>query len=338
MFNQLGKILTILLLTFCLIFTNGFVYVQTANAKVINEQKISNNSNYDWNKIDKLLVQKIKDIGDKTEQFAEEELNNYVDELMIDVDHKFLDWYFGFFQQKLMEYKSIIDWIAFKLDEPLKVLRKEDEKNLNSKKIIEKRLTEDFYNKFQELVLNKSAQKDFKNIIETTGKIYRNSMSLVFADIKNYYKIPDEDWNNHLGDLATLIYDTGNSQSSLSVESLSSYSLTEMFILGSATIGAKLFSNIAIKASSKVAVKSGASIALSTTAELVNPLVAIGFVIWEVWDYRKIVEKSRTPLRQNILDYLKELKNRTLYDSNVGIIPALEEIEAQVIEQLLSHS
>lgn len=67
-------------------------------------------------------------------------------------------------------------------------------------------------------------------------------------------------------------------------------------------------------------------------------MLAIGFVIWDVWDYSKMVEKSRPTLRQNILDYLTALKNQTLYDSSVEIIPALEEIEAQLINKLPSYS
>lgn len=336
MFNQLVKNLLTLLLTFCLIFTNGFVYIQTANAKVINEQKIapSNSSSYDWEEIDKLLANQIRKSRQNAENFAREELDNYVDELMIDVDKKFLDWYFNFFYQKfIIEYGGVISWIAFKLDEPLKVFRAEDEKNLKTNQLIEKRLTDNFYNKFQEVVFTESAQKKFQKIIERTGKMYGNSMGLVFANVKNSYKIPDEDWNNHLGDLATLIYDTGNSQSSLSIESLASSALTEGAVIG-ALIGTKLFSNIAVKAGSKLAVKGGASLAL----KLADPLLAIGFVVWDVWDYTKMVEKSRTPLRKNILDYLTELKNKTLDDSTIGIVPALEEIEAQIINKLPSYS
>ncbi|MBF2056724.1 MAG: hypothetical protein IGQ45_05745 [Cyanobacterium sp. T60_A2020_053] len=97
-------------------------------------------------------------------------------------------------------------------------------------------------------------------------------------------------------------------------------------------------SKVAVKASSKVAVKSGTSIVLSTTAKLADPLFAIGFLVWDVWDYSKMVEKSRPTLRKNIFDYLTELKNYTLDDSTVGIVPALEEIEAQIIKKLPSYS
>jgi len=342
MFNPLGKILTILLLTVCLIFTDSFTHIKTAYADVINEQKISLNDkcnyNNNWKEIDKLLADKIRNTREFAENFATEELNNYVEELMVDVDHKFLDWYFNFFYQKIIvEYGSVISWIAFKADEPLKVFRAKDEKNLKTNQLIEKRLTDNFYNKFQQVVFSESAQKKFQKIIQRTGTIYGNSMSLVFADVKNCNKIPDEDWNNHLGDLAKLIYNTGNNESSLSIESLGSSVLTEGAIVG-AVFGTKLLSNLAIKASSKVAVKSGTSIALSTTAKLADPLLAIGFVVWDVWDYTKMVKKSRPILRQNILDYLTELKNQTLYDSTIGIVPALEEIEAQVINKLPSYS
>jgi len=342
MFNPLGKILTILLLTVCLIFTDSFTHIKTAYADVINEQKISLNDkcnyNNNWKEIDKLLADKIRNTREFAENFATEELNNYVEELMVDVDHKFLDWYFNFFYQKfIIEYGGVVSWIAFKLDEPLKVFRAKDEKNLNASEVIEKRLIENFYKKFQEIVFTESAKKKFQKIIERTGQMYGNSMSLVFADVKNSYQIADEDWNNHLGDLATLIYDTGNSKSSLSIESLTSSALTEGAVIG-AFIGTKLLSKVAVKASSKVAVKSGTSIALSTTAKLADPLFAIGFLVWDVWDYTKMVEKSRPTLRQNILDYLTELKNQTLYDSTIGIVPALEEIEAQVINKLPSYS
>lgn len=297
MFNQLTKILTVLFVIFCLIFSDGFLCVKTAYADVINNDEINfiNKDKYDWSKIDKLLADEVRNSLFMAEEFATEELDNYINKLMVNVDEKFLNWYFSFWNQKGMEYGSSFDWVVLKLDEPLKVFRKEDEKNLNSGEVINKRLTKNLYKKFQELVFTESAQQELKKIIERTGKLYGRSISLVFADVKNYYKIADQDWDNHLGELAKLIYDTGNSKSSLSIESLSSSLLTETAVIG-AVIGAKLFSNVAIKAGSKLMVKSGSFVVLSTTSQLVDPLLAIGF------------------------------------------IPALEEIEAELINKLPSFS
>ncbi len=335
--DRLTKNLTILLLTIILVFNNHLLFLKPAVADIINNNKIAflDDKNYDWAKIDKSLTDKIKDSLLVAEEFATEELDDYIDELMVNVDQDFLDWYFSFFNQKSIEYGGVISWVGFKLDKRLKLLRKEDEKNLNSSEIIAKRLTRKFYDKFQELVFTKSAQKDLKKIIERTGKIYGNSISLVFADIKNDYKIDDRDWDSHLGELAQLIYNTGNSKSSLSLQSLGSSLLTETTIVG-AVIGAKLFSNIALKAGSKLAVKGGTSVAVSTTAKLIDPLLAIGFVAWDVWDYKNMVADSRPILRKNILDYLTEFKNQILQDPEIGIVPKLEEIEYELIKQLPS--
>ena len=93
------------------------------------------------------------------------ELNNWENELLKKVDDKFLNWYFSYGNQKLMEFGVPFAWAAFKLDSVLKVLRKEDEKDLNAEEIIKNRMIEDFNHKFQELVLNDEAEKNLKRIV-----------------------------------------------------------------------------------------------------------------------------------------------------------------------------
>lgn len=334
-FNQLAKKATIILVIICLIFSQFLIDVKIAYSEVINKNNIAiaDAKLTDWYDVDKRLVENMKKSLKSAEDFASEELDNYIDKLMVNVDERFLNWYFNFWYQKAIEYGGALSWIVFKLDEPLKVFRKEDEKNLNSSEVIQKRLTEDFYNKFQELVFTKSSQKEFIKIIERTGNLYGHSVEIGVAEVKNLYKIPDEDWDGHLGELANLIYNTGNSKSGLSADNFGSALLTQTTVVGATVIGAKLFSNVALKAGSKLAVKGGASVAISAT-QLIDPILAIGFIAWDVWDYNNMVTNSRPILRQNILDYLTEFKYQTLQNPEIGIVPNLEEIQNSLITKI----
>ena len=46
------------------------------------------------------------------------------------------------------------------------------------------------------------------------------------------------------------------------------------------------------------------SVALKTAAKFADPLLVIGFIALDIWDYNKMVDKSRPEMHKNILDYL----------------------------------
>ena len=110
-------------------------------------------------------------------------------------------------------------WLGFKVDF-LDVLKAKDEKGLTSSQIIQKRMLEEFEQKFNDLVLNETAINDLRDKIENIGRHYASCLSLQFELVRARYHIPHQEWDQHISQISKLIYNTGTSQFSPSSESL----------------------------------------------------------------------------------------------------------------------
>ena len=293
-------------------------------------------SSINWEQIDRDLIAALRIAYNSTEEFAAAELDNWVDDLMQKVDQKFLNWYFSYWNQKKQEFGIPFAWLAFKLDSPLKIIRKEDEKSLNASEILQKRLIDDFQKQFTKRVLDEEAKNDLIKLTERIGRNYASALGMKLASIKYAYNLSDAEWEKYLNDLSTLVYDTGNSRNSLEIDSAVANLGNKLLIISTA-VGTKLAVNFAAKAAAKIIGKASGAIAAKIGAQLVDPLLAVGVLIWDVWDYDNVVKKSRPVLRQNILDYLEEVKLSILYSPENSIMAAIEEVENKIITGLESR-
>jgi hypothetical protein len=295
------------------------------------------NSSTDVNKVDSYLIKGMRVAHDSTEVFAREELEIWINDLMKRVDDKFLNWYFNYFNQKAMEFGVPFVWIMFKADF-LNVLKSKDEKGLKANQIIEKRMINDFQNKFNELVLNPEESQQFLlKLTERSALNYVSALGMKFAMTKNCYNISDQDWEKYLSSLGTLIYNTGNSQSSLSASSLSSKLATNTVILSTA-IGGKLALTFASKLAAKIAGKAAGAIMAKISAQILDPVIGLGILIFDVWSYDKMVKQSKPTLRQNILAYFNEVKWSLLNGSENSIMASIKDVESKMIAGLESRS
>lgn len=312
------------------------ISVSSDNKPVITLAK-NNPQSYDWSEIDQQLSKNLRVARSNTEELAQFELNAWKRELMKKVDDEFLDWYYGYFHQKGMEFGVPFAWLAFKLDQRFNNLSKENEKDLNPSEIIQERMVEDFNRKFQELVVSRDAEELLKEKIERIGITYATSIGTQFSKVKAQYQVSDPEWEEHLGNLAQLIYNTGNSESDLSAIGLNSNLSTKVFAATTVTVGTKLAAKFAGNAVGKTATKAGASVAAKAGAQLLDPILAVGFLVWDVWDYQNMVDQSRPELRQNISDYLEELKYSILSGED-SILSAISEVEADLYRELQNLS
>jgi len=298
----------------------------------------SPNESTDWYQIDKELIDAVRRSHDSTEEFAAYELDDWLNKLMVKVDDKFLNWYFSYFNQKAMEFGIPFAWLVFKADF-LNLFKKEDETHINANQILQKRMINDLQNKFSELVLSpEDAQTSLSRLTERVARNYASGLGMQLATIKNSYKIPDREWERYLNTLASLVYDTGASNYSLSPESITSNLATKSIIVGTAGIGGKLALNFAAKAAAKIAAKAGGAIATKVAAQLIDPVLAVGILIWDTWDYNNMVNASRPVLRQNILEHLNEVKLSILDSPENSIMAAIEDVESNIVSGLESRS
>lgn len=295
------------------------------------------NSSTDWFKVYESLTDGLRKTYDSTEKYAESELDDWLKDLMNNVDDKFLDWYFSYGNQKAMDFGVFFAWIIFKADSPLKILRKENEKDLNTNQLLQKRMIEDFQKKFNELVLDAQKQNSLEKLIERVGRYYALAIDMKFNQIKNQYKILDLEWSKYLNDIATVIYNNGNSRYSLSPEGISSNLTTKILLATTAGIGSKIALNLAAKAAIKLGAKSASVVATKIGAQFLDPMLVAGLLILDIWNYNHMVNQSRPILRQNIFDYFNELEKSILNSPENSIMSAIEEVESKIITALESR-
>jgi len=315
LYNRVGKLLVSLMIT-----------VAIALGTLVPEAAAMN-SDRDWSEVDRYLIEAVRTAHDSTEEFATYELDRWLDDLMQKVDDRFLNWYFSYLHQKKMEFSAPFTWLFLAGDYALNRFRSERDKKLNPDRAYQEKLIADFERKFNQLVLDPEAGgKYLRELAARVGRNYASALGMKFAQVKSTYQIPDGDWERYLNDLATLVYDTGNSKSSLSPESLTN----EVLIVSTAAIGGKIALTFAGKAAAKIAAKAGGAVAAKVT-QVLDPLLGIGIVIWDLWDYNRMVAASRPLLRENISDYLQEVKMSILYAPENSIMAAIETVEQEII-------
>jgi hypothetical protein len=92
-------------------------------------------------------------------------------------------------------------------------------------------------------------------------------------------------------------------------------------------IGAKISTKLAAKSAAKMAAKTGGKVAAKTGGKFLGTIIAVGIIIWDVWDHYATKKKAKPVLRQNIYDYLKEVKKSILYDPEYGIMTIIYQME-----------
>ncbi len=85
-----------------------------------------------------------------------------------------------------------------------------------------------------------------------------------------------------------------------------------------------------------MAAKTGGMVAGNLGAQLIDPIVAVGIIIWAFWDYKHTVKVDRPVLREAILDYLQEVKASLLQNSENGIMASMNQLEGGILQSVQS--
>ncbi|MFB2772026.1 hypothetical protein ACE1AT_22480 [Pelatocladus sp. BLCC-F211] len=261
----------------------------------------------------------------QSQSFAAAKLDQWVNELMTRVDHSFLDWYFNYFNQKKLEFSTPFVWLTSA------AAHWTNANNPSPTQAVAEKLTENFQTEFAKRVLRpKVAQLELENITKDTIDFYVVQLSQNIADIQSSYKIPQGDWERYLGDIAITVNDTEGNISNLSLKVLtggSAYLLTKAMIPTVTKVGSKVVTSFAGKAGAKMAAKTGGAVAAKLGAELLDPIVGVGIIIWDVWDFNHTVAVEKPILRDAISDYLQQVKLSLLDHPENGIMSAINQVE-----------
>ncbi len=285
---------------------------------------------HDFSKVNQDIKNAIQQSHTTAEAFASKELDKWETEVITRVDNNFLDWYFDYFNQKKMEFTVPFTFVKSA------VFNKFD--MTAASQAVSEKLTEDFQREFANRVLvPKNAQLRFQLITQDTANLYIAEVSKNVKVVQNNYNIPQVHWDKHLNDIATTISDQGN-LSNFSLKVLvggSGYLIAKPLILGmAAKVGSKITAKAASKAAAKIATKTGGTVASQLGVGLIDPIVGIGIIIWDLWDYNHTVTVERPILRAHIVEYLKDVKKSLLTNPETGIMAAIYQLESGILKSV----
>jgi len=277
-----------------------------------------------WREMDQHLIDAVVQARQETEKFAHNSVDQWVNKLMQRMDNDFLKWYFNYWNQQLLGlnglYHGAIHWL-----------------NL-SQRTAQEKMTENVQEEFATRVLRPEiAQLEIEHIAQDTVKHYVDQLQTRLNEIPQKYHIPRAEWEKYLDSIAVMTTRTeANRETSLSLKALTGSTVAGAAILTKSLaplikgVGSKLTAKLAGKAAANMAATTGAKVIAKLGGELLGPVIAVGIIIWDVWDHAKTKEEGLPLLRQNILDYFNELKTSILSDSEYGILTIIHQLETQI--------
>lgn len=168
-----------------------------------------------------------------------------------------------------------------------------------------------------------------------TTQIYLDELKNNLAQVQIKYAIPQVEWERYLEGISLTIADTEGNLSNLSMKLLIGggiYLSAKAIVPVAVKLGSKVMAKIAAKGSAKLAAKTGGAVAGELGfLPFLDPIVGVGIIIWDVWDYNHTVQVEKPILRAAILDYLQEIKVALLDDN---ILSAIHQIEESIIKSI----
>ena len=290
-----------------------------------------------WHDVDVDIQAALHDAYAVADEHAEEALRELTARMESRVDSDFLEWYFGYWNQQWLGLKGISYWAA--------------EKVLTDQPSMAERITGDIQEEFAKRVLRPEiTQMRLERITTETLNVYMGSLSNNLAEIPDKYKIPRADWDRYLEDIAVLTSDVeGNRKVSLSLKAVTTSGavggvagaalMTKALKPVITKVGTKYTAKAAAKGggkmAAKIATKTGTKVGAKIGGKMLGPIIGVGIIVWDVWDHRHTKETEKPMLRENIVDYLGEMRESLLYDPETGIMSIVGTIEGNVVASLV---
>lgn len=271
--------------------------------------------------LDRAVATALQEARTETLDFAANRLDSWKAGVMQRVDDYFLPWYFGYFNQQALGLKYLFQGAYH---------------GLNGKAATpEHSLIREIQQEFEQRVLPPElAQATFADLVQDSVQFYTEALSRRIDAIPSQYQIPQADWEGYVRDLGLI---TNRAEANREV------SLTEKGVavtigtsgaLVASKVASKVAGKVASKTASKVAVKSGAKLAGKIGAEALGSVFGVGIIVWDVWDHQHTKTTQLPILRQNIEEYLDQVKASLLKDPTSGLISAIYDLESQVVRNV----
>ena len=282
----------------------------------------------DWSQVDKEIEKIMIAARKETEKLGAEKLDQWVGKKMELVDSDFLEWYFSYWTQQELGLKSLLAQVWHWVDS-------------DSPSAAEK-LTQVVQEEFSNRVLRPQiAQMEIERMINEIVSHYSTTLQGKLRAIPKEYNIQPADWERYLADLSVMVKNVeANRSTSLPLKALVGLTAGGTVVMVNslrpivARIGARISSKLAAKSAAKMAAKTGGKVAAKTGGKFLGTIVAVGIIIWDVWDHYATKKKAKPVLRQNIHDYLTEVKASILHDPDYGIMTVIYEMERSISQHV----
>jgi hypothetical protein len=295
----------------------------------------------DWRKVNESMKATLDQARNTSEEYANQKLDLWIDELMKRVDDSFLDWYFGYFNQKKLEYQSFFVQLSSSAERLIN-----SNKPTPEEKVAEV-ITQEFQTEFANRVLRPEiSQLRLERLTQETVEHYLRDLRYHLNDVPIKYQIPQADWDRYLNEIAITINDSEGKTSTLSLKVLAGggayLALKPLVAPLVLKVGSKVVAKMASKVGVKIATKTGVVFTGKVASALLDATVGVGIIIWDLWDTNHTATIEKPILRENIAAYLQEVKVSLLNNSEKGIMTAIKQIESQIVTNLdkyapLSH-
>ncbi len=275
----------------------------------------------DWSKVNKTIAKTMTEARLSTEQMAASKLDLWIADNMKRVDDDFLEWYFGYWTQQKLGLKSLLAQVWHWVDS--------DSPTAAEKLTME--VQEEFTNR---VIRPQIAQLEIERIIGEIVAHYSATLKDKLKNIPVEYKISPAEWDRYIGDIALIVKNVeANRSTPLTLKAMVGLTAGGTIMVVSTLrpmitrIGARISARLATKTAAQMAAKTGGKVAAKTGGKFLGSIIAIGIIIWDVWDHYSTKAKAQPILRQNIHDYLQEVKQSILHDPSYGIMTIIYQME-----------
>jgi hypothetical protein len=298
-----------------------FVFKSGKNAKIAEPVRKTVVEKVDWSQVNKEIGKVMNEARLETEKLASESLDRWVDKNMTRVDNDFLKWYFSYWTQQELGLKALLAqvWHWVDSDGP------------SAAEKITQIVQEEFTNR---VIRPQIAQLEMERIINEIVSYYSALLKGKLEEIPGEYNIKPADWERYISDISVMVKNVeANRSTSIPLKALVGVTAGGAIVVVRALrpvitrIGAGISSKLAAKSAAKMAAKTGGKVAAKTGGKFLGTIIAIGIIIWDVWDHHATVKKAKPVLRQNIYDYLNEVKRSILHDPEYGIMTIIYQME-----------
>ncbi|MGI0486400.1 hypothetical protein ACN4EK_13250 [Pantanalinema rosaneae CENA516] len=287
----------------------------------------------DWSRFEQLAKDKMRIAHAKTEAFARKELEQWSDGLTQRLDESFLDWYFGYFHQKQLQYDSFFTGITGKFQQWL------DPSKLSPQEKIAEEITREFQEEFAKRVLvPQISEFQLQNITLKTAKTYIRELGQEFNQIPVESGISAAEWNRYLQDISIAIPGVEGKLITLPLKQITAVgayaALKPLIVPLLPKVGTAVAGKMATKVGAKLAAKTGGTLAAKLGGTFLDATVGVGIILWDVWDTNHTANIEKPILRKNLIDYIAEIKGSVLENPTNGIMTITDRIDAEILRSI----